>query len=324
MGLATADRPVIVVGAGISGVACGRELVAAGVPVRVLDRAPALGGRMALLRIDGRVVDIGASYLTAAEPEFLELVTNWRDRGLVRPWTDTFLTAEPDGLTGATSGPLRWATRGGLRSLVEDLASGLAVERPLEVEEVSVTARVLLVDGMPAAAVALAMPDPQALDLLPSTAFAKNAASGRDWEAVLSVAMGWESHCWPELDGVFVNDSPVLAWVADDGRRRGDGAAVLVAHSTAGFAAAHLDEPESGVEAMVAAVASVLGIEHPPRWTSAHRWGLARPVEGRDDPYFLGDSGIGLCGDGWHGRPRVEGAWLSGRDLGRALVQRLV
>jgi phytoene dehydrogenase-like protein len=38
---------VVVVGAGIAGIACARELAAAGVEVRVLERARVVGGRMA-------------------------------------------------------------------------------------------------------------------------------------------------------------------------------------------------------------------------------------------------------------------------------------
>ncbi len=316
--------PVVVVGAGIAGVACARELAAAGVPVRVLDRGRAIGGRMASRRLDGRVVDTGASYLTAAEPEFLGLVSGWRERRLVRQWTDTFHTAEPGGLTGARSGPLRWATPHGLRSLVEDLAVDLDVEHPVEVEALTLAGSTVLVDGVPTSGVVLAMPGPQALDLLPDTALTERAASDREWEPVLALAMGWEERCWPDLDGIFVNHSPVLAWVADDGRRRADAAPVLVAHSTAAFAAGHLDDPEAAIPVMVKALVDVLGLEDQPVWTSMHRWSLARPSRGRDEPFHLGELGIGLCGDGWHGRPRVEAAWLSGRDLGREMARRLI
>jgi hypothetical protein len=32
---------------------------------------------------------------------------------------------------------------------------------------------------------------------------------------------------------------------------------------------------------------------------------------------------VGLAGDGWHGPPRIEGAFLSGRALGAELGRRL-
>ena len=103
----------VVVGAGLAGVACARTLRAAGAPVVLVDRGRRLGGRMASRRIDGRVVDLGASYLTVSDPEFAAVVDDWQQRGLARPWTDTFAVAGGEPKTG----PLRWAAPGGLRSL---------------------------------------------------------------------------------------------------------------------------------------------------------------------------------------------------------------
>ena len=42
----------------------------------------------------------------------------------------------------------------------------------------------------------------------------------------------------------------------------------------------------------------------------------------RRPTYHLDDDGIGLAGDAF-GKPRVQSAWRSGRDLGRALAARL-
>lgn len=315
---------VVVVGAGIAGVACARELADAGVPCQVYDRGRRIGGRLAVRTRAGRPVDIGASYFTAHEPAFLELTQDWVRRGLARPWTDTFHLATPEGLQGTTTGPPRYAARYGLRSLVEDLAGGLAVTHPREVDEIDPGP---LVDGDPAAAVVLAMPDPQALDLLSDRLTRERAAlDGVVWEPVLALAAGWPERCWPEIDGVFVNESPVLTFVADDGSRRGDGAAVLVAHADPVFAAGHLDDPDAAAPAMLAELALVLGMAAPPDWVEVKRWGVARPVAGRPEPYHLAEAMVGLAGDGWHardGRPRVEAAYLSGRALGCELVARL-
>ena len=111
---------VLVVGAGIAGLACARELVDAGVPARVLERGPGGGGRLASKRLDGRYVDIGAAYLTADDPAFHGRLQTWRIDGLAHPWTDTF--AVP-GRPAPRAGPMRWSAPGGLRSLAEDLAA---------------------------------------------------------------------------------------------------------------------------------------------------------------------------------------------------------
>ncbi|WP_331273119.1 NAD(P)/FAD-dependent oxidoreductase [Motilibacter deserti] len=314
--------PVAVVGAGISGAACAGALADGGLRVRMYDRGEGLGGRLASYAVDGRMVDAGASYFTVSDPRFAAVAQDWERRGVARPWTDTFHVAGPEGITGTSSGPVRWACAGGLRSIAVDLLGERRVTHPYDVESVAPGPSV---DGEVAEAAVLAMPDPQAADLLAPTLREELAVlEDRTWEPVLALAAGWDRRSWlPELDGVFVNDSPVLGWVADDGRRRGDGAPVLVAHSTSAFAEANIDDPAAAVAELVATVRAVLGVGEEPRWVRVHRWSLARPVEGREAPFFLGEAMVGLCGDGWHGKPRVEAAYLSGLELGQALVERL-
>ena len=301
-----------VVGAGIAGTACARALVAGGWAVTVLDRGRAVGGRMSSRRLAGRPVDLGASYLTASDPAFQAVVDDWVRRGLARPWTDTFHTAGPEGLGEVKTGPVRYGAAGGLRSLVEDLAGGLDVV----VREVGHVGPGPVVDGQAYDAVVLAVPDPQALRLLdPSLSAARAAVEGRAWEPVLALAAGFPGRSWP-FDGCFVHDSP-LSWVADDGRRRGDEAPVLVAHSTPAAAAAHLDDPAAATPVLTAALRELFDLPEPV-WTHLQRWSYAKPVGSRDEPYGLHD-GVGLCGDGW-GASKVQAAWLSGDALGRALA----
>ena len=306
---------IVVVGAGLAGVACARTLQEAGEPVVLIDRGRRIGGRMATRRIDDRVVDLGASYVTVSEPEFGAVVDDWERRGLARPWTDTFAVAggEP------TTGPVRWAAPGGLRSLVEDLAAGLEVVDATTVREVRRRADGWWVDERLASAVVLAMPDPQAHRLLEEDLRAELPAPAA-FEPVLALVATWTQRCW-DFKGLFVNDHPSLAWVADDGRRRGDGAPVLVAHSTPAYAADHLADPAAAGPELSRALQEVLGVPAPVS-TFIHRWTFARPARGRAEPYTLTESGLALCGDGWAEKPRVEAAYLSGRAVAEALLAR--
>ena len=81
------------------------------------------------------------------------------------------------------------------------------------------------------------MPQPQAADLLPVTLAGRlGLDAGLEWTPTLTVWAGWPRPWWPQLDGAFVEASEVVDRVADDGRRRGDGAPVLVVHSTPAYA----------------------------------------------------------------------------------------
>ena len=307
----------VVVGAGIAGVACAVTLAAGGVDVRVVERARTVGGRMASRRLDGRPVDLGAAYFTVRDDGFAQVVARWRAAGLARPWTSELAVLGGDGPDRAP-GPLRWAAPGGLRSLVAALTEGLPVALEQEVARIGPGPTV---DGEPADAVVLAMPDPQAERLLDGATSAAALVAGRAWRSVISVAAGWERREWAPLPAAFVNDHPLLSIVADDGARRGVGAPVLVAHTTDEPARRYDARPDDAVAPVLDALRDLLGITATPAWTYAHRWRYAQPAEPREAPFHLGDDGVCLAGDGW-GSPRVETAWRSGTDLARALVAR--
>lgn len=295
----------------MSGAACAGALRERGISVEIVERGRAPGGRMASPTLRGRRVDVGAAYFTVKEAEFATVADRWNARGLARPWTDTFDVVSPTG-HDSTTGPVRFATPGGLRSLVRDLLP----------DDVRCAAPVESLDDLPHEAVVLAMPDPQAARLAP------HACQWVDYEPVLAVVAGWQERCWTVSDAAFVNDHPDLSFVADDGARRGDGAAVLVAHTSASRARAHLNRPEDAVAPVLAALSRVVGVDRAPSWTHVHRWTYAKPVATHCDAAFALDTTkrpLGLCGDAWcpSGAPRVESAWLSGHRLGVALAAEL-
>ena len=290
---------VVVVGAGITGLACARELLDAGVPVRVLERGPLVGGRLASARYDGRYADIGAAYVTADDPAFAGRLETWRIDGLAHPWTDTFRVYD-GGWTEPATGPTRWSAPFGLRSLAEDLAGELEVTLNCEVT------------APPAAeAVVLAMPGPQARHIADLA-----AARGQRWSPALTAVLTYPGRGWPDFHGAFVNGHPVLATVCDDGDRRGDRAPVLVAHSTAEFARRHERDPEAAGPELNKAVEDLFGVRATS--TRVHYWPHATPEP--TDTRYARHGDVYLAGDAF-GRPRVQTAWLSGRAVARAILR---
>ncbi|MEU4695220.1 FAD-dependent oxidoreductase [Actinoplanes sp. NPDC023714] len=293
---------VVVVGAGIAGLSCARALAEGGARVRVVERGRVPGGRLASKRYDGRYADIGAAYFVADDPGFAAQAASWESRGLARPWTDT-LTVHPGG--SPSTGPMRWAAPGGLRSLAVDLAAGLDVRLSAALDAIPSDADVVV----------LAMPGPQALRLGPPPGIAA-AARAQVWQPVIAAVLTYPAREWPDFHGAFVNDHPLLATICDDGDRRGDHAPVLVAHSTAGLASQHLDDPAAAGPILAAAVGDLLDLSAKPG-VEVHRWTYAQP-EPVDAPYAV-DGRVWLCGDAF-GKPRVQSAWLSGRAVAHALL----
>ena len=314
---------VVVVGAGISGVACARACSDAGLSVRVLDRGHRGGGRMATrtLRTGGEhPADTGAPYFTVSDDDFRAVVSGWLDRGLAHEWTDTFHTAGPLGLREAKTGPMRYASSKGLRALVEDLGAGLEVRQGTTVDAVGAHR---LVDHERPNVVVLAMPGPQAARILQAHHAELASVADQPYDPALALVARFEARTWVDFDGAFVTNVPELRWIADDGRSRGDGAPVLVAHSTPEFAREHLEDPEEALPALLRGLRSVVGVHGDPVETHVQRWTFAQPTSSREDTFHLGADGIGLCGDGWSPKSKVEAAWRSGTDLGAAIVARL-
>lgn len=303
---------VTVVGGGISGLACARAVQDAGGTARVIDRGRRVGGRLSSRTVDGRPVDLGASYFVVGEAEgFSHVVADWEERGIARPWTDTFQVIDPSGERRPKPGPMRWAAPLGLRSLALDLADGLDVESGRVVERVEPHR----VDGIEAGEVVLAMPAPQAARLT-----GEAPGGPQEWEPVIAVVLRWDGRQWDaDLHGAFAEADADVSFIADDGDRRGDAAPVLVVHTTAERARRHLDDPDAAIEPVLAATRRLLRIDVEPASAHAHRWTFARPTETTGEPFFR-SPGLSACGDAWGKSAAVRTAWTSGDALGRALV----
>ena len=310
---------VLIVGAGIAGIACAQALHRAGVSARVIDRGHKPGGRMASRTVNGRTVDLGAAYFTA-EPGsgFADIVAGWVEHELARPWTDTIAVAGPDGIQRSSTGPMRYAAPGGLRGLVVDLARGIDVEQGVTVEQVAAGE----VDGQRYDTVVLAMPDPQARRLLDAASTLREKLDdGSGWSPSIAIALEWAHREWAPFHAAFVNDSPDLSSLADDGDRRGDAAPVLVAHTSAALALKHLDDPDGAIVPVVDAVKRLLSLNEAPVQSYAFRWTFSRPTAQHAGPFLL-DDGIAVCGDAWGERSSVATAWASGDALGQAIAAR--
>ena len=201
---------------------------------------------------------------------YLELVTKYPQAAGAALYTHkafglhfvTFLVAFAVVCSGITSA----STSSNL--LATNLLTGLDVRQSAAVSAVGPGPAV---DGRAYDAVVLALPDPQAAPLLDPSLLAERAAvADRVWEPVLALAAGWDDRHWPqEFDGCFVEGSEVLGWVADDGRRRGDGAPVLVAHSTSPWAAGRLVEPEVATAGLLDALLGLAQAQDAPAGPSA-------------------------------------------------------
>jgi phytoene dehydrogenase-like protein len=121
---ATRGEPdVLVVGGGLAGLACARDLVDVGLDVKVLEASDEVGGRMRSDRHEGFVVDRGFQVFNTAYPQVRRRLSLRELR--LRPFT-------PGVLVHSEDGPLRFSdpTRGARTSHMPGRARGLRDLRP--------------------------------------------------------------------------------------------------------------------------------------------------------------------------------------------------
>ncbi|MEW2528426.1 NAD(P)/FAD-dependent oxidoreductase [Streptomyces sp. NPDC047071] len=122
--MSRASTPVVVVvGAGLAGLACARDLMAHGLDVKVMEASDAVGGRMRSDLVDGFVVDRGFQVFNTSYPQARRRLT-LRDLRL-RPFTPGVLVH-----TGSARKRFTDPTRGA-HHVVEAVRSGVAGPRDL-------------------------------------------------------------------------------------------------------------------------------------------------------------------------------------------------
>lgn len=316
---------VLVVGAGLAGLAFARDARANGWSVRLLDKGRGVGGRASARRWDAGIrVDHGAQYFTARGERLGGLVDEWLAEGWLRVWARGFPVWENGAVTERPHGHPRYAPVEGMSRLPRRLADGLDAVTGATVTDLHRDAAgwtAICADGrtFAAARLVLNLPPAQLIPLVrPFTDTAPLAAVALDptWTLLLRLERDIDGADWPAIE---VRHS-VIAWIArDHTKRAGNAAPALVVHAAGDWSRAHLEEERDEVEErMRAALTEIVG-PVAVRAAQVHRWRYAQVTQplGRSH-HWDPDPRLGWCGD-WCVGPRIEGALESGWELARAL-----
>ena len=340
---------VLVIGAGLAGLAAARDLSNAGRGVLVLEKSRGVGGRAATKRLDlnpaehhpgehhpGRIVraDHGAQFFTARSERFQALIAQLCELGTVREWTRGFPKLGPQGLEQRSPGNPRFVCPAGMSSLGKAIQGGLSNESPVNVEYAATVVAIeptghgwtaVLENGQRRHGRALLVnaPAPLAQNLLEThlSPDRLEALSKVRSDPCWAVVAALETRPNPGWSGLEIED-PTLAWAAlDHTKKDAESPPVLVLHATSAWSLEHLEQaPEAVLEPLLGAAQSLLG-----DWVGnrlgalAHRWRYALPTVSFPGA-FLAQENIVACGD-WcaplggslgRGSPRIETAMESG------------
>lgn len=317
--MTTRGSKVGVVGAGVSGLVCARELVRRGFDVNVFDKGRVPGGRTATRMPEpGLAYDHGAQYFTARDPRFRELTADWLARGVVAEWPGRIVRLE-DGAVIDTSPQPRYVGVPGMSAMAADLAAGILVRTGTRIKAATrgPDGWTIVTDDDetvgPFDSLVVTAPAPQLRELLGSHPFGAAAAMVR-MTPCWAVMVAFESRVEVAWDGAFVHSSP-LAWVARNSSKPGrDGETdCWVLHASPDWSAANVEAaPDDVAKELIGAFSSAVAERLPPPcYIMAHRWRYSHgsdPVDRRI--LFDREGGLVVCGD-WLAGGRVEGAFLA-------------
>ncbi|HSO35194.1 MAG TPA: FAD-dependent oxidoreductase, partial [Labilithrix sp.] len=189
---------IIVVGAGLSGLACARTLADHGLEVLVLDKGRAPGGRASTRHEPGqRAFDHGAQFFTARGEWLVRNVAAWAREGVVARWSPRTSPAA-GGRSGPRDGETWWVGTPGMGSLAQHLARGLDVRTSSTVTSLAHRPGAWTVDvaavAHQAEALVLALPAPQCATLVgDASPLAEAIATGEldpCWAAMVATGRG--------------------------------------------------------------------------------------------------------------------------------------
>jgi len=313
---------IVVVGAGLAGLAAGGALTAAGHDVTVLDKGRSPGGRLATRRIGTATLDHGAQFFTVRSDRFAAVVEPHRSSGLVYEWSRGFV----DGGDGYP----RYAAHGGMNALAKVLAHGLDVRAATMVFAIRAAPTgsahrwdVALDDGssLPADALVVTCPVPQSYSLLASADVELPADLIRiEYDRTIALLVTLDGPSAVGEPGGLQNPSDSLSFVSDNCRKGISTTDALTIHASAAWSAAHWNDDHAAVDAALRLeAAAFLGSS---RVTAAEvkKWRFATPHPTWADPCWIAPAGLlVLAGDAFAG-PKVEGAALSGLAAADALA----
>lgn len=162
---------ILIVGAGMSGIAAGNQLIENGYNVKILDKGKMLGGRLATRRIsiDGKrtVFDYGCKYLEATSYEFGNKIIELIKSDDIKKWNITNQNA----VLGELDKSLKFINKKSIREIAIKLAKNLDIETNTKVqilkkENIYWNIQTDRKIEYQAKNVILSMPIPQSLDLI--------------------------------------------------------------------------------------------------------------------------------------------------------------
>ena len=325
---------IAIIGAGISGLACARQLRAQGHAVTVFEKNSDVGGRMLTQQTEIGGFDHGAQFFTAMSDTFKKEASSWRQAGWIAPWHGKLVQIENGMASLARPSSQRFVALPSMGELTRNLSQGLDVVTRAMVQRmdqdgqtgkwaltIQTDENVTSTSYGPFDAVAVATPSNQAAGLMKSMPKLSSNAEKVGFVPCWSLMLGFQDSLDLAYDGAWVKHHRI-AWIARDGskpdRREGERWIVL---ARVEWSAENLDEtPERVRDKLLKAFQESTGVGVKPILAIASLWKYAQATKPLTKSCLWDEKlKVGACGDwfttGVEGGGQIEHAFLSGQML---------
>jgi renalase len=317
---------VAVIGAGIAGLACARELQLHGISVDVFEKSRGPSGRMSTRRTQDWSADHGAQYFTARDPRFIEEVQSWIQAGNAAIWKPRLKIYEAKTWRESHSQDIRYIGTPHMNSPGKHLAESLSIEYERTISQLerrddkwhlqcSEANEIKTLYDF----VVLAIPAPQASALLEDLdSGAADIANSAQMKACWTMMAKFPNQLNVDFDAAFINQE-IISWICQNGSKPMRQGSTWTIHGSPDWSQDHVELSKEDAQEQMIDCLTAMGFKCKDADISMHRWRYASGcLENGVGFLSLPNISLGLCGD-WLNAGRVEGAWLSGFNLALAL-----
>lgn len=337
-----------IIGAGVAGLAAGRELSKAGHEVTIIEKNRGYGGRLATKSAgkDNKTkLDYGVPSFAAHSPEFRGFVSELLQNELIRLWTDNPWRYNGDRLVKdpLADNDINYAAVDGINSVSKYLARWVDVQTGTKVGGLTNIGtnrkkkRPWMINltnykTFEADAVIIATPAPQAYGIILTSQDEINTLKlireidEINYDSTFSLMAGYGSTEPPPWELVKCNDEVIQLITNEKTKNKVDYETALVIHSTPGFARDSKDmKPEEITGKMLDHLAKIAGKwASVPEWSQIHYWRFSSPRNVIAKPYMefeTLDAPMALIGDYFEGST-IDHSYCSGIRLARHWIEK--
>lgn len=345
---------VAIVGAGVAGLAAGRDLAHAGHQVVLFEKSRSVGGRLTTRRVAEFRIDHGAQLLktptalvhdlihAAGQPYAIpEPIWVFDQAGTVQPG-DPSLDADPN-----------WCWPDGNTVLAKHLAQGLNIRLLCTITALHrTTAGYMLTESTgaqvgPFDAVLLTPPAPQSVTILQASQVEPHAHAALldalervRYQPCLSVALAYNQRpTTPWYALLNLDRQHPITWLGCEHLKPGRAPAacgLLLAQMNSPWSDANWESLPKGTYGFDAPLPTLITAIHgfvtallgtnlgPPRWADVHRWRYALAATPCGEAALEGRAGIYAAGDLEYGQGRVHLALASGQRAAARMMADMV